>query len=248
LRIPRGAPLRFRVRNRSRRCQPRILRAQLLRQRGEIGRGLRGRIDHLDGRAERRGLAQPRVAADHGVEQRVAEARLQRDQDLLLELHAPVEQRRHDAQAERVLLLPLHFVQDLLRLDRALQRERAGLDHEDRGGRGAQGAQRQHAVDARRTVEDRDVEHVGVGGESAREHALGVDRARRRVLEVGEPRARGQEPDAPGRRDDHVVDARAPLEHVDERAPVADAAAQGHRRVRLRIEIDEQDAQAAQRE
>src|SRR6185436_3247158 len=84
--------------------------------------------------------------------------------------------------------------------------------------------------------------------ERAPQRLLRLHRARSGFLELAEVRGRGREIETAGRRDDRLRQRHASVEDIDQRGFLLDRDAERERRVRLRIEIDEQRALPAARE
>jgi hypothetical protein len=122
------------------------------------------------------------------------------------------------------------------------ERERSGLDDQHRDRRRAQGVRAEEPVDARRAVEQHPVVARFDLREHVEEHALGTDGALGALLEIRQPRVRGQQMDASRRSVDRVLDRGAAEQHGAERLLFRGRATEAERRVRLRIEIDEEHA------
>ena len=219
----------------------------LFRERGEVGRGAAGRIEFLDGDSKRGRLAQSDARPDHGVEHRGTEAGVHGDEQLTGELRPSIEHRPDHPDVERPPLILRDLVEDLQRLEGALEREGPRLDDQEGERAREERIRAEHAVRARRTVDQHMIELEplsGSRGERLLEALLRMDHPAADLLEFGETRLRGQQRDATGHRDERVRDRALVQQDVGHRRTIG-SAAEAERRVRLRIEVDEQHAVAA---
>ena len=133
-------------------------------------------------------------------------------------------------------------LEDAPRLEGSLERERSRLHDEQSRVGGAHGVGGDHAVRARRTVEEHPVVARPERLEGRRQHALGAQRALGHLLELAQPGLGRHEVEAARSGAHQLGEGRLLEEHGGDRSPALDGHPQAERRVRLGIEIDQEAA------
>ena len=172
----------------------------------EVGcRAARG-IERVDGEPHGRGLTEPHTGPDHGVEQRAPEACVEGDQQLTREALAAVEQRPDDAHGIGALLALPHALQDAQGLQGTLEREGPRLDDEEGARAREEGVGAEDTVRPGRAVEHHEVVAIAHGVQGVLQPLLRVEQALGGLLELDQPRTRGEQVQAERALDDGLLD------------------------------------------
>src|SRR5664279_867673 len=215
---------------------------------GELDEGERAlgaRIEYHPGQPVARGLRQADVARNDSVEDLVAEVRLQLVADLRLQSDARVEHHAQDADdLERRVEVCMDLLDRVDEIGQSLESEVFALHRHDHAVRAGQAVQREQA-EARRAIDEDEVV-FGRGDERATQSLVAAFESHQFDLRAGQLTIRTDDVVAGLRAclsrfgdsrvfEQHVVHAELERTLVDARA---------HRRVALRVEVDDEDAAA----
>jgi hypothetical protein len=206
-------------------------------------RAARFGIVEVDRLAMARRLGQAHVARDDRAQHLVAEMLGELQRNFVAEVVARVVHGAHEAfDFERGIEAHAHGLDRVEQVGQAFESEVFALhgnEHAVRGGERVNGEQ----AERRRTVDEHGVVAVAEFGEVILEARFARQRVHELDLGGGEVGAAGQQVEAGFRLDDRVLDRRFIEQHVAAVRPRGALVNAGsHRRIRLRIHVDEQHA------